>query len=73
MTLQEIRKQLPSGAIKEIAKRANTSTTSVSLIFKGKINSLKKQEVLQVAADFMAEYKAKERETKEVLQKALSE
>lgn len=73
MNLQEIRKQLPSGAIKEIARRANTSTTSVSLIFKGKINSLKKQEVLQVTADFMAEYKAKEKEAKDTIQKALSE
>jgi len=73
MTLQEIRKQLPSGAISEIAKRAKISVTTVTLIFQDRTNSLKKQEVLQIAADFLTEHKAKERAAKEALQKALSE
>jgi AcrR family transcriptional regulator len=72
MTLQEIRKNLPTGAIKEIAKRANTSETTVSLLFKGKTNSLRKQEILQITADFLKEYKTREREAKEAISEALN-
>ena len=72
MELSEIRKNLPSGAIKEIAKRANTSHTTVSLLFKGKTNSLRKQEILQITADFIKEYKTREREAKEAIKEALN-
>jgi DNA-binding LacI/PurR family transcriptional regulator len=71
MELSEIRKQLPAGAIKEIAKRAKTSESTVSLIFKGNINSLKKQEVLQIAVEFITEYKSKEKEAKMAIEKAI--
>lgn len=70
MDLQEIRKQLPSGAIKEIAKRTNTSTTTACVVLKGKRESPKKPEILQAAAEYLAEHKAKEREAMKALQKA---
>ena len=71
MNLQEIKKQLPAGAIKEIAKRTNTSTSTVCYVLKEKINSPKKPAILQATAKYLKEYKAKEKEAKEALQEAI--
>ena len=62
MDLQDIRKQLPSGAIKDIAERAGVSTSTVCAVMKGKRETPKKPKILQTAADYLAEYKEKERE-----------
>ena len=71
MDLQEIRKKLPSGAIKEIANRTKISTSTVCIILKGKRESPKKPEILQAAADYLTEYKAKKREAVEALKTAI--
>ena len=71
MDLQEIKKMLPSGTIKEIAKRTNTSTATVCIVLKEKRESPRKPEIMQAAAEILAEYKAKERAAKEALQQAI--
>jgi len=72
MELQEIKKELPRGAIKKIAKQTNLTVALISKFFNGKIgNSTQKTEILQAAADVLAEYKAKERKANAALQKAL--
>ena len=71
MELREIRKKLPSGAIKEIARRTNTSTSTVCVVLKEKRETPRKPEILQATAEYLAEYKTKEREAKEALQRAV--
>ncbi len=72
MDLQEIKKQLPSGAIIEIAKRANTAPSTVCQAFKGKVNSAKKIVIMNATAEYLSEFKAQEREAMEALQNAMS-
>lgn len=72
MDLQEIKKQLPSGAMRAIAKRAKVSTSLVSLTFNGKINSPKKTDVLNATAEYLKEYKAKEKEASDALKEAIA-
>jgi len=71
MDLKELKRQLPSGAIKEIAKITNTSKSTVCIVLGGKSESPKKPEILKATADYLKEYKEKERKAKEALQKAL--
>jgi hypothetical protein len=71
MDLKDLKKQLPSGAIKEIANRANTSKSTVCIVLGGKSESPKKTEILNKTAEYLTEYKAKEREAKEALIKAI--
>lgn len=52
--LQEIRNQLFFGGIKEIAKRAKTSTTAVSHVFNGRYVNY---EILQAIAEVAKEHK----------------
>lgn len=73
MTLQEIRKELPHGAIREIAKRAELTDGLISKIFSGKVTSPKESRVLMITAKYLAEYKANEKAATEALQKALTE
>jgi hypothetical protein len=70
MDLKEIRKQLPHGAINGIATRVKMSTSMVCLVLKGKKESPKKSEILLAAAEYLTEYKAKEREAMKALQEA---
>lgn len=72
MNLQEIKKQLPSGAVKAIAKRAKVSTSLVSQTFNGKINSAKKMAIMHATAEYLTEYKAKEKEATEALKEAIA-
>jgi len=71
MELKEMRKQLPSGAIKEIAKRTNLSTSVVCIVLREKKKSPRKAEILQATAEYLTEYKAKEREASEALRMAI--
>lgn len=71
MNLQEIKKQLPAGAVKEIARRANVNPSTVSNAFNNKLNSPKLSTILQVTADYLTEYRTKEMEAMDALQKAL--
>ncbi|KAA6335038.1 hypothetical protein EZS27_016701 [termite gut metagenome] len=73
MNLQEIKKQFPRGAIREIAKRSKTSTGLISRVFNGEIKSPKEPEILQATAEYLAEYKAKKQKAKEALNDALQD
>lgn len=70
--LSEIRKQLPHGAVKEIATRTKLSTTTVCHILKGCNNGPNYYTVLKAAAEFLLEHKEKERIAMEALEKAVS-
>lgn len=59
--LQEIRKELPPGAMIDIAEKANVSKSTVSRYLAGKITGFNPQ-ILTAIAEYLAEYKAKERE-----------
>lgn len=58
--LTEVRKQLPHGAIVEIAKRAGVLTPTVSRALYGDKRSPKLPEIIKAVAEFLAEYKARE-------------
>jgi transcriptional regulator with XRE-family HTH domain len=70
--LKNITKQLPKGSISEIASRTKLSKTTISTVLQGKVNCKRKPEILKATAEYLAEYKAKEREAKEALQKAMN-
>lgn len=74
MDLQEIKKQLPHGAIKEIAERANLPFSMVANYFKGKSKKphLKEAEILKTTSEFLKEYKQKRSEAINTLQEALN-
>ena len=72
MNFTDIVKELPYGAIKEVAARTNLSTSTVSQVFKHNKKSSKLPEILKAAAEYLEEYKAKEREAMTALNKALS-
>jgi predicted transcriptional regulator len=73
MELSEIKKQLPHGAIREIAKRLNVTEGLISRIYSGKIeNSPKTPEVIKATAEYLKEYKAREIEAKEAITEALN-
>ena len=73
MNLQKIKNQLPNGAIKAIAEKAKVSEALVSLIFNGKSNSRKKTEVMHATAEYLTDYKAKEKEAAEALKEAIAQ
>lgn len=73
MNLQELKKQLPHGAISLIAKRAGVTITMVSLVLSGKVSKCSKiAEIITEAAKIAEEHKAKMREAEQALQKALN-
>ena len=67
-----IKKELPHGAIKDIAKRTGLSTTTISQIFNGLIKSPKQSEVLKVTAEYLAEFKARELEAMQAINEVLN-
>jgi predicted transcriptional regulator len=74
MELQEIKKQLPHGAIREIAKRAKVTEGLISRVFNGKIEkSPHEPEILKVTAEYLTEYKAKEKEAIAAIQAAIAD
>jgi transcriptional regulator with XRE-family HTH domain len=68
--LRKALKNLPSGAVSNIATRVNLSKTTISNVLNGRSNSPRKPEILQAAAEYLTEYKAKEREAMQALQEA---
>ena len=62
MDIENIRKQLPHGALTEIAMRTNYSKGTISLFFKGKATPTKSADILKATADILREYKIKEKE-----------
>ena len=71
MNISEVKKQLPHGALKEIAIRTNYSKSSISQFFNGKISLLKSTEIIEVTADILREHKIKEKAAINELTKAL--
>lgn len=71
MELQELKKELPNGAIKEIARRAGLSTTTISQALKGKIKTSKSPEIMKATAEYLTEYRTREREAMQALKRAL--
>jgi len=60
-SIQEIKTQLPHGAIKEIAKKSGIGYCTVSKVFNGERKTNKLPEILKATAEYLAEYKAKEK------------
>lgn len=71
MKPQEIKKELPHGAVKEIAEKTGLSTSTVCQILKGG-KSPKTATVLAATAEYLNEYKAKELEARQALRNALN-
>jgi len=69
--LQEIRKELPPGAMIEIAEKANVSKSTVSRFLAGKITGFNPK-ILNAIAEYLTEYKAKEREAMRAIKAVLN-
>lgn len=72
MTITEIRKQLPRGAMREISKRTSLSVCTISDVLTGRRKSPKETLILNAIADYLAERKAAEREAMDKLTAALN-
>lgn len=70
MDLQQIKKQLPYGAMKGIAQKAGVSLWDVSRVFNGGKSS-KELKIKEATAAYLTEYKAKEKQAEEAINKAL--
>ena len=74
MDIKELRKQLPHGAIQEIARRSNTSQSIVSKFFNGNLQQCRKDvKIINAAVEYLKEHKEQRRAAEEELQKVLSE
>lgn len=71
--LEEIRQELPAGAINQIAKKVGVSKSTASHIMTGRYYSPRFPEVLEAAAEIIANHKAKERKAMQAINKAMSE
>lgn len=69
--MNDIRLELPHGAIKEIAKRVQLSTSTVSRVLNGIIDSPRKGDILKATADYLKDYKRKNKEAAEAINEAL--
>ena len=65
--LISIRGQLPHGAIAEIARRAGVLIPTASRALSGDTRSPKLPEITKAAAEYLTEYKAKQREATRAL------
>jgi transcriptional regulator with XRE-family HTH domain len=72
MNVQMIRKELPTGAISEIAQRTGISTATVSLVFRGLSKTPKRATIIKAAAEYITECKAKEAEAMRAITEALN-
>lgn len=72
MEMQEVKKQLPFGAINEIAKRAGVLAPTVSRALNGDTRSPKLPEIMTAIAEYLTEYKAKKQEAQKALKNALN-
>lgn len=73
MNITKIRKQLPHGACKEIAKPTKLSVCTIHDVLSGKRKSVKETLILNTIADYLTELKTKEREALDKLNAALNE
>lgn len=74
MNYKDLRNQLPHGAIREIAKRADVTESLISRFFNGKIGkSPKETKILNITVQYLKEIKEQRRAAKKELQKVLSE
>ena len=64
--------KLPRGAISVIANRVNVSTFTVSCVLSGKKKSPRSAEIFNAAAEYVAEFKAKEQEARQKLDDILN-
>ena len=69
--LEEIRKQLPHGAIVEIAKKAGVLPQTVSRALRGDKRSPKLPDIIKATAGYLAEKKTKEKEALEAMNQAM--
>ncbi len=70
--LTGLKKRLPHGSVKEIARRTNLSTATISQVLNGNITSPKQSEILTATAEYLTEYRAKETEAIQALNKVLN-
>lgn len=63
--------KLPSGGVTAVAKRVNLHTGTVSAILSGKKRSPRAAEIMQAAAEYLSEYKAKEAAARAALEAAI--
>jgi len=68
--LKQAQKQLPKGASKEIAKKANTSSATVCRVFNGQ-SSPQLENIIKCTAEYMVEYKEKVKKATESLSEAM--
>ncbi|WP_159517717.1 helix-turn-helix domain-containing protein [Sunxiuqinia indica] len=71
--LKAIRKQLPHGAIVQIAERAGVLAPTVSRALMGDTRSPKLPEIIKATAEVLKEFKHKEREAFDELNQVLNE
>lgn len=71
VNLDEIRKELPAGAFKELAKRVGVAEPTISLFFSGRVSSKKLYEIKIELAKYIKEIRAKQKEADEILLKAI--
>ena len=70
--LTALRAQLPHGAIVDIAKRAKVNPPTVSRAMHGDKRSPKLPDIIKATADYLEEYKTKEKEAAQALKKAIA-
>ena len=71
MNIKEIRKQLPIGAVKDIVKISGVEYATVQRFFRGE-NTKENIKLMNVTADYLEQYKTKEKEAIEKLQAVAS-
>lgn len=69
--LKELRKQLPYGAVKEIVSLSGVEYGTVQRFFRGE-KTKENLKLMKVTADYLEDYKTKEKEAVERLQAAAS-
>ncbi len=72
MKLQELKNQLPNGAIREISRRMKISPATISNVLNEKTGSKKKPEIIKATAEYLKEYKSRENEASEAITEALN-
>jgi transcriptional regulator with XRE-family HTH domain len=71
MKINSLKKSLPHGAVKEIAKKMGLSTYTISRALNGHDKSPRLSDIIKATADYLAEFKAKEVEALQALNNVL--
>lgn len=73
MNLQQIKKELPNGALREIAGKAEVSNSLVTKILNGQLpKSTKRQQVLKVTAEVLKRVREERKAVEMQLEDALN-